>query len=499
MLLRDKSIFQIVTVFLIVTIATYFRFYSVFPNFFFGDDLSNYWAYHDGYLSSSLYQALFISFAEKYRPITSLITYFVFSLAEMHFWIYHFINILIQGVNGVLFFIITSRAIQKKFFLPLLMTIVFVSSRFALFQVTQITGLVESCALAFFLMMLYAVLRVIEDGTARKWYWVAILAIACATYTHERYIVAVVWLGLFFTFISNDTTLTRKYRFFLVSSCIGIIATNIIIKTIFFQIHFFVGTGGVRMFINIHMILELLRQAFFSLMGFNVGPQYLVGYEVPINYIHHLNHVPWVLAIIFFFSWVYIQVRTFFISNRSIAVNTYFMIGLFSLIGFLLIPPILTIRMEPRWDYAPFALLLLSIAWAYGGLARRYRLEVGIFCLLALLSLFIIDTVISKKFDKIYMVGWGILGNSVKKYLIDAPENDRKTALLLYMDPGACATLQNNRFFELYEGKNRTIHCAQDALEFQILLRAYPHALAYKFNVGNYKFVRYKTNVKKGA
>src|SRR5579872_5182038 len=364
MIPKDKSALQLLTVFLFAAIATYIRFSQVLPNFFFGDDLASFWAYRDGYLDSSLYQVLFTSFAEKYRPIYSFITYLVWSLAGMNFWIYHSVNILIQGINSLLFFVIASRATKGKFLLPFLMTIAFASSRFALFQVTQVTGLVESCALIFFLTMVYAVLRFIEPGASRKWHWIAILAIACATYTHERYMVAAVWLALLFIFLDNDKNITLKYRFFLVLSCISIVASNAIIKVVFFHIHFFVGTGGFRMFINIQTILELLREAFLSLFGFNAGPPYLTGYEIPIQYIPRINHVPWIMAIVFSLSWIYVNVRSLFISNRTIRTNTYFLTGLISLIGFLLVPPVLTIHMEPRWDYAPFTLLLLSFAWA---------------------------------------------------------------------------------------------------------------------------------------
>jgi dolichyl-phosphate-mannose--protein O-mannosyl transferase len=76
------------------------------------------------------------------------------------------LNLLLQGLNALLVFAISLRLSRGEWLVALAAALIAATSRFALYQVTQVTGLLEGLALIFFLATVYCVVRAYGDGHA---------------------------------------------------------------------------------------------------------------------------------------------------------------------------------------------------------------------------------------------------------------------------------------------------------------------------------------------
>ena len=493
-LAKSNFVVKLIFIFVVAVGVAYWRFSPWEPKVFFADDLYSLWAFYDGVFASTIQQSLAASIFDKYRPVFQIICHFLFSVFDKNLTLYLAFNLVMQGLNSVFFFLIASRLSNNKFAIPLILTIAFASSRLALYQVTQVIGPVESVALAFFLAMIYAVLRSQNDTTPKRWQWLAIIAITLSIYTHERYIVVIPWLAVILFNSRSNKGMTFKYRSLLALACLAVLGSNFIVKVLLLHTPFFVGTGGYNITIDIPMIITHTHEALLSLIGFNDGPAYLIGNAISINPNTPGNHFSaWLMAVIFTLSCIYVTARSMSTSTTSARHNLGYLFSLLSLIGLLLIPPIFTIRVEGRWEYAPFALILLSFAWAYGLPTRRSKKTIGVICVVASIAILIIDNRITRSFDRIYMVGWAKFGNAIKTDMIPLfLGQEHSNELLLLADPEACGTAKINRFFELYSNKKPTIFCAETKHDLTTLMTEHPGVLAFEYN--NLKFTQSMTD-----
>ncbi len=484
-LARNNLAIQLIFVFFVAVCVAYWQFSPWEPKVFFADDLYSLWAFYDGVFASTIQQSLSASIFDKYRPVFQLLFHFLFSVFDKKLILYLAFNLVMQGLNSVLFFLIASRLSKNKFIIPFVLTLAFASSRLALYQVTQVIGPVESVAFAFFLAMIYAVLRSLDDPSPKRWQWLAILSIALCIYTHERYVVVIPWLVFILFYSHANKSRTFKYRCSLALACLMVLGSNLIIKVLLLHIPFFVGTGGYNITIDIPMILTHTHEALLSLVGFNDGPAYLIGNSISINPFATGNpFFLWFMAAVFSLSFVYVNARAMMASTTSIRHILIYQLGFFSLISLLLMPPILTIRVEGRWEYAPFALILLSFASAYGLLTGILKKNIGVICIIASIAILIIDNRISQSFDRIYMVGWAKFGNAIRTDMIP-PFTKQKNSneILLLADQEACGTVKINRLFELDTNRKPIIFCAESKEDLTALKTAHPNVLAFEYNL----------------
>ena len=174
---RLESRLSLLFIFLLATAAGAWRFSPWMPKVFFGDDLANLLAYKAGNFASSLSQALGSAYWYKYRPVFATIMWILYGSFGSIIWPYLLVNLLIQGLNATLVFAITRRLSRGNWLVSLAIALAVVTSRFALYQVTQVTGLVEGVALLCFLGMVYCVIRASEsEGHALRWSWLAIVS-----------------------------------------------------------------------------------------------------------------------------------------------------------------------------------------------------------------------------------------------------------------------------------------------------------------------------------
>ncbi|QGQ98469.1 hypothetical protein EHS13_28105 [Paenibacillus psychroresistens] len=182
-------------------------------------------------------------------------------------------------------------------------------------------------------------------------------------FTHERFIALLPFIVLLISFSKN---LVKRKKIYFCSIPIIFVIFNIFIKDIVFQTGFMVGTGGTNITFSFYYIFIFTACGILNLLGLNVGPPYLNG-----EYIQ--NSKLYVQLFSFFISLITVGLIIFFIRNNKLDKRSNLMAVLTAifLISLLLLPAVLTIRLELRWVYAPFIVLLLLFAYIFGRIEKK--------------------------------------------------------------------------------------------------------------------------------
>jgi hypothetical protein len=446
----------------IATIAVAIRFQSWMPEVFFGDDLANYIAFVDGHFPRGVFPALSTSFAEKYRPVFVLLESSLFSRFGDEIAPYLVFNILIHGFNSALVFVIAQRLSSNNWLISVSIMLTIATSRFALYQVTQVTGLLEGLGLSLFLATFYFTINAI-DRTAKKWGWLAISAAFLLINTHERYIAVALWLAITFVFFERTKNRSQLNLIALISACIGIVIFNFLFKKLFLEQKFFVGTGGSNINFDYLRTATHVWEAFLSVFGFNHGPDYLIGASAL-----SLDWFPiWPLAALFIAFWCFFIFRSIRFQLQlpkdeftfRILRNAQIPLLIVVLLGLVVLPPAMTIRMEQRWLLVPLILVLFTLAWAASSLRQRNRF--AFFALASVVgpSIIITDTIYAQSFDKIFFVSSGKFASATKRDLTIDKSHDATPIVLLASAENCDWILQNGDFFRVYGSTKRKTNC----------------------------------------
>lgn len=379
--------------------------------------------------------------------------------ANIHY--YQFLNVMVHAGCG-LFVCLMAQKMCHSWFASVILAMIAVTARFGFYEVTRITGQVESLSLFLCLASVYSLMRGeaaldrADDAWPSSWKWLSLAFAFLAFNAHERYIVMMPWLACFFVFGRRGGSLRQRSH---VACVIAVmILSNFLVKKFLFHATFFQGTDNKALGLNFHSIVDLSAQATLTIFGVSHGPQYLVGAE-------------WTdfSTVVKGISIVCISIETFLFVIACVGKRTgaessriHWPFSLASLIVLLLIPAVLTIRMEQRWELGPFMLLLVILA---GGLSRLTLLcrskaiaTALLICLIS--SIAAIEVRVSHSFSSIFFTYDTHFADSVKKSIIDARGSAPGTALVFIAIPGNCiSTLLDGGFFQIYEGKFRSITC----------------------------------------
>ena len=263
-------------------------------------------------------------------------------------------------------------------------------------------------------------------------------------------------VGDFFILQKQAGTIKQRISFAL--TCAAMVASNFLIKAFLYHSTIFQGTGGQPLAINLRSILTLLSEALLSILGVNHGPQYLIGSEWS-----DFSFLIRSASIAFFTISLGLVLIAFIRRDPNQRVTAiHWPYALLALILLLLLPSILTIRMEPRWEVAPFFILLLLISCGAGRLMNTNLGKKSAFIMMAVLSVgsAIIESRVSQSFNSISFVSGGIYADSVKHAIVDTKLSPPGESLILVTHSGNCiGTLIDGGFFLVYEGKRRTLDC----------------------------------------
>ena len=440
----------------------YLRFSPWISSVFYGDDLWFLVEFYKGSCGTRAADIMTVACYEKFRPVPSALILSLFNLFGSKVDHYFHFNITLIVSGGLLSFAIVRRLSQAHIVLPIFVGLAVISSRFAVYSATQIIGPVESLTFLLCLTMVYAIVRASESTIATEpWSWVGIGFGFLAVFSHERYIVISVWLCLAFVMLPTIRILPKRSVIRLCFASLMIPISYIGYKVLVLGSAFLVGTGGHHLGFDINLVVELLAQATFSIFGFNYGPPHLVGINTT-----SLSFFPgWLLAIALIFLWVILlavgvlnqlqgTVSTMEKFNRFVWPLLILMLG-----GALILPAVMTIRLDQRWLYLSFVLIVLILPLTFGIRSElQAKFSSVLFLLLSMISMSL-DTVIMKYYGNLYFSYSSDFATKVKQEIVDN-KLVGKSPLVFFTNPVHCSwSLFNGEFFKVYEGKSRHIRC----------------------------------------
>jgi hypothetical protein len=333
---------------------------------FYGDDLFTY-KYYTGLKTFSEKVNMGVV-GEKYRPVQGISLQLIIDSFNKNPDGYYWFNVIIQSINTFIFACLLNLYLRTPV-LSILFGLLLGLSRFALFNITQLTngGALEGLALTFFLGCLYYVVKQIKSNGDKTLspgnMFFAILFANLSLYTHERYIVLLPFLLLVLIATATFKKVKQKRSGLITALIIGSILLNVFVKKYVFGMSYFVGTGGVHIDFSFNTAFSFLKDAVLSIFLFNTGPEYLVGisFSSLSSFYKLLTVLTWLfvvfLLIRFFRKELVHQTQQQKLISRGI--TDLLLLGI--LFFLLLAPAIVTFRLEHRWLQASFSVLVLII------------------------------------------------------------------------------------------------------------------------------------------
>ena len=447
--------------------AALYRFAPWMSQVFYGDDLWYWLAFQEGQCGTRASQILVSSCSEKFRPVASSFVLLMFNIFNTNSNAFLAVNLLLIGLSATLAYLIARRLSRDNWIVALLIALAVATCRFGAYSATQIIGPVESLALLLLLGSIYCVVVASQvERKALRWCWLAIWLAFLTILTHERYIVLAGWLLLVFLVLPSVRKVPRAQWLGLLVACASLPIIYISYKKAILGAPFLVGTDGTHLQFDPVQEVKHLTYAVFSIFGFNIGPEYLVGVMIT-----SLPWFPaWVLASSLVLAWlasVSMGIRNGVAASLSGSLHPLVWPALLLILGaLLLVPAVVTVRLEQRWVFASFVLIVLLVPASLVALQRSRQfgpisLLVGVVCV----SSMALDTVIMKHFGNLYFVSSARFAEAVKAAIVDA-HVDRSGGIVLVAAPEQCSwTLASGGFFRVYEGKAREIQCVNSFAE----------------------------------
>jgi hypothetical protein len=473
-----------IVVVLALAAMTYWRFVRWEPTVFYGDDLYNVLATLKDHTFASEWQQPFTTpFYEKYRPVFELVWLALVRIFQTDLRGFLAFNFGVHLLNAMIFFVIAMQISNGNKLVSLGLSVAFAGSRFALYQITQATGTVEAIALTLFLLTITWILKAYQYPEDSRWQWLVVVAFFLCIHTHERYIALTPVLA-FMLALSRHRCAGFFNRYGATIVCVAIPLFNALVKTSLLHLAFFVGTGATHIDMNVQRTVEQAMQAVLSVVGFNYGPEYLAGHSIVFGESSPGDNAARLLATLIVCSALVATTYAVLVGGRSRASLRWYPIFTLAIFVSILVPPIVTVRLEQRWLYAPLALFLLLFAWA-ARLDGRKRIVPTIAGLVACLSLLTLDILLSQYTPRIFFISSGTAASLAKRDIVDAHAAPLGQDLLLHAARDHCKwTLDEGRFFELYEGQARKVYCALTDDAFDTLAKKYPSTQAFAYTPG---------------
>jgi hypothetical protein len=436
----------------------------------YGDDLSIYQSHET--VRGIMANIKFFSSFGKFRPVHSTILTIMLDCFHKNLYAYYFINVCIQAINGLILALIANWFIKSIFF-SCILGLVFSLSRFSLFNITQLFngGILEGLAITFCLASLYFILKAVTQPTDshtskyNSFLW-SILFANISMYTHERYIVLLPFILLVSLLFPGLKTFTTKQKVLSASLVLLSILLNVAIKKFGFGTPFFVGTGGTNIAFSLTTAKSYFNDAVLSIFQINSGPEYLVGItfsSLPVLYQRFVLFFA-TMVFILFIAYLYKSIKKLINKDTDNKTNFFIFLSLSVVFVFLLIPAIVTIRLEQRWLQASFSVFLLMIAVAINGMYATKITKYSFLSLLTILLLLIDTNYLSSGGNNIYMMNSE--RNATKfKTAVDNGTIHAKTTQLSLLEKKKDInnendinwTLYGGYFFDFYQNKSKQL------------------------------------------
>lgn len=460
-LLKQHPSLWVLPIFLAATIAAIWRFLPWTTSVLFGDDLSLYLPFLDGSCATRASQMLVATCGDRFRPVAS-----GFIVALMHAFgpqksLFIDVNFALQGAIATMAFLVAFHLSRRSWLTALGIAGAVALSRFAVWNVNEVIGPVESLPLLLTLGAVYSVIRA-EQSQERvgRWGMLAMLCAFLALFAHERFTVVPVWLALAFLSSKQVRQLPVWRIALLVGGCVAMPVFYIVYKKFGLDSYFLIGTGNTHLKLDFPLIAQHAYQGVSSIFGFNHGPSYLLGKNVVPGW-----NLPFLFASGFLLLFLTIALYTL---RRVLAATPSFRakieslrwpVLLLILAAVLLIPALLTIHVEIRWLYASFIMVLLACACAVSVASHDARRRIAIVVVVLCATSVALDTTIMRSFNDLFFIASGQYADLVKRDIIDKHPEQKSDIALLAAQEHCTFTLLGGGFFRVYGNGPRKVYC----------------------------------------
>lgn len=384
--------------FIAVFSVIYFYLLPYKTSVIYSDDLFLYIKYHR---LSGLWEKLNLSrHFNQIRPVRDLVVHLQILVLDKNMSGYYIFNIGILAINALIFARILNIFL-KNGLLSVICGLVLGLSRFSYYLATQLYdgGALEGIALLFFLLSLCHLMMVLykhkKESDKYRDMLMSILYANLSMYTHERYIVMFAFVLLIIVFYPSTKAFPTKKKIALAAISMVSIMVPFLLKYLI-GIRVFMGTGGADITFTLASIFALIKEAILGVVQISTSPSYLSA--MPLSAMPDSNKVAVALVacgvvviLLLYVKRMYsaylltrmvlirikiARVRHRYATRQSERNNHFYIVFfLFFLFYLLLVPAVVTIRMELRFLLAPFIVLILIIAIATDFLLRKHPMQ----------------------------------------------------------------------------------------------------------------------------
>ncbi len=465
-----------VNLFLGACVLIWVVFTPFFPATLYGDDLVWFWS-----AINNDCELVRPCSDQKYRPLSDAVQFLAFHAFERKIDLYIVLNTAALAFTAVVFLrccqLIFPR-VTVSFLLAL--GLAFCISRFSWFQVSQVIGSVEWVGSGLSIISIALFLTALRfgyegrDALRARFITLAVMSAIISPFAHERFAFLGQAFALAILILPSLGELNRLLRISLVVVSALSPLWNFLFKKLL-GVGYLVGTGGAALDFNFNTFKTVFSEAFFSTIGINWGPAYLVGLPFGdaglfTKLISVFAATSVFLLLIFYFFHFFIESRRRLTAGavdsatKSGFAQDLNYLPLFFLAIFLLglLAASVTFRMEQRWLFVPYLGLLLffvSIAalGSYKGLALKWLPAVKciplFFVLINLLTL--------EGYKNIYAYRAATFASQVLRYEMNA-YIAKPSALYFSASEEYCRwALGDGLLFKVYLNVDIPVHCSE--------------------------------------
>ena len=336
------------------------------------------------YGEQSFWEFAFPATSVRFRPVFWAAAYIEYALIGTHLSLIVPINIILLILFAVYCYRFIVNVSESRL-LAFLSSMAILGTRFSYYDVSQLMGLLEY--LAMFLAVFICVQLFYYMHDKKEYHFIlAVAAYLLVCFTHERYMVLIPMF--YYVLIALKDKKVINY----ILPAVVLIAV-ITARYIFTGSILPAGTGGtdVADTFTIKSFFLNCKEEIMYLLGFNAGPEYLCGIEWA-NVAGFIKKSIYFGLLLMAFTAVVFVIKLLSSSKKGNAawmgIRDVVFFGGF-IIGCVAASSV-TIRVEMRWIYTSFVILLFILAYMYGYIASTHNsgrsvvmlAAVGIICVL---------------------------------------------------------------------------------------------------------------------
>ena len=341
--------------------------------------------------------------ANRWRPVFSTLFTLMTGAFGRNYAAYFWFNVALILALVLLVYWLVLR-LSSSATLATAIAAIAVTSRFAYYQVTQAIGLLEGLSLVFLVLLIGVLVRFERSERVDYLGW-AVVLYALIIHTHERYAVLLVFL---ISLILTTRSLTIRTKLLWCGAFAAPLVLNIAIRHFVFHLPLLVGTGSSsELGFTLPTAVKHYALSVLNVVGINSGPGYLDGLVYPfLPGPYRAASVALVVLFLLALGAAFagrVEVRGNWLTSPGPRRNI--MLGIL-LVMVLILSFSVTIRVEPRWLYAPFLVVLLLFAYSLSLIAnsRSMRPPVVAAMVIFLALSVVLDRKYGENLDGVYFM-----------------------------------------------------------------------------------------------